>query len=57
MWFPRGGEREWNDWEFEVSGHKLLNLESISNEVLLYPVSGERPLWKIIEKECMCVYD
>ena len=33
----RGGEgREWVDWESGVNGYKLLPLEWISSEILLY---------------------
>ena len=52
------------DWEFGVDRCKLLHLEWISNEVLLYrqhrelyPISCDRTWWKIVwEKECVCVY-
>ena len=38
----QGGAREWNglDWEFGVSRCKLLHLEWISNEVLLYSMGN-----------------
>ena len=32
-WLPRGKGKE---WEFRVNGYKLLHLEWIDNEVLLY---------------------
>ena len=64
--------RKWEgsgmEWEFGVGRCKLLHLECISNEVLLYTrgnyvqsldlcaVSWDRTWWKIIwEKECVCV--
>ena len=31
-----GGRRSGTEWEFEISRCKLLNLEWISNEILLY---------------------
>ena len=49
------------DREFGVSRWKLLHLEWISSEVLLYntgnyPVSWDSSWWTIIkEKECVCV--
>ena len=33
--------REWMDWEFGVSRCKLLHLEWISNEVLLYSTGND----------------
>ena len=53
------------DWKFEISRYKLLHLEWISNEFLLYStgnytISWDRTQWKIIwEKECIyvCQFD
>ena len=37
MWLPRGeGGRGEKDWEFEISGGKLLCIGWINNKVLLY---------------------
>ena len=36
LWLPRGKGREWNGWELGVSRYRLLHLEWVSNEVLLY---------------------
>ena len=47
LWLPKGRGKEWDglgvgwigsgmDWEFGVSRCKLLHLEWISNEILLY---------------------
>ena len=51
------------DWELRVGRCKLLHLEWMSSEVVLYgtrelyPISWDRVLWKVIwEKECVCVY-
>ena len=35
-----GGGRSRMDWGFEVGKHKLLHLELISNEVLLYSIGS-----------------
>ena len=40
LWLPRGRGRERMHWEFEVSSCKLLHLEWISNEVLLYIIGN-----------------
>ena len=39
-----GGEGNGMDWEFEVSRCKLLHLEWISNEVLLFSVGNYNPI-------------
>ena len=60
----RGGGGGEMDWEFGVSRCKLLHVEWISNEVLLYkhrelyPFTCDGTRWKIVwEEECVCMYN
>ena len=58
LWLPKWGGGSGMGWEFEVSKYKLLHIEWISSEALLYgtgnyiPISWDRTLCKIMsEKE------
>ena len=58
----KGEGREWMEWEFGVSRCKLLHLECISNEVLLYSTGnyiqslGVEYDGKEYEKKNMCIH-
>ena len=60
LWLPRGREsRGGMEWEFGISGCKLLHIEWINNKVLLYS-TGHYIQYPVInhngkeyEKECM----
>ena len=58
-----GGRGSEIDWEFGVSRCKLLHLEWISNEVLLYstgnhiqPLGTKHDGRPYEEKQCVCLY-
>ena len=46
LWLPRGEGGSEMDWECGVSGCKLLHLECISNEILLY--STRNYIWLLV---------
>ena len=62
LWLPRRGSGRGLDWEFEISGYKLLYREWIDNQALLYSIQNslQYPVInnsiKEYEKECTCVY-
>ena len=56
MWLPRGRKKKWVGWGVWVGRCKLLHLEWISNEVVLYstgklcPISWDKAWWTIVKK-------
>ena len=64
LWLSRGRRgAEGVDWDFEVSRWKLLQIECISNQILMYSTGhyiqypGIHYNGKEYKKECVCMYN
>ena len=56
-----GGGRSWRDWEFGVNKSKLLHVEWIDNEILLYSTGNyvQKLRWNMMKdnlRKRVCVY-